>query len=99
MSSSASTGRRRPPARWACLGDTTWIDGTVRDVYLHEHGPAVDLDLTATSQRGEHNIIGQATILVASREHGPTRLPTPPETEAPDPAERWSLGGNVPDGD
>ena len=75
------------------FGDTTWIDGTVRDVYLHEHGPAVDLDLTATSQRGEHNIVGQATILVASREHGPMRLPTPPATESPDPAERWSFPG------
>jgi acyl dehydratase len=81
------------------FGDTTWLDGTVRDVHLSEHGPAVDLELTATSQRGEHNIIGAATILVASREHGPVRLPTPPDTDAPDPAGRWSLGGSVPNPD
>jgi acyl dehydratase len=78
--------------RFNYFGDTTWIDGMVRDVYLSEHGPAVDLELTGTSQRGEHNIVGTATILVASREHGPMRLPTPPPTESPDPAERWSLG-------
>jgi acyl dehydratase len=84
--------------RFNYFGDTTWLDGTVSDVYLHEHGPAVDLELTGTNQRGEHNIVGTATILVASREYGPMRLPTPPPSESPDPAERWSLGEIVPDG-
>ena len=74
------------------FGDTTWISGTVRDVYLHEHGPAVDIDISGTNQRGVENVSGTATILLASREHGPVRLPTPPVTESPDPAERWSLG-------
>jgi acyl dehydratase len=77
------------------FGDTTWIDGRIRDVYLHEHGPAIDIELTGTNQRGEHNIVGEATILVASREHGPMTLPTPPATESPDPADRWSLSGPV----
>jgi hypothetical protein len=71
----------------------------VSDAYLNEHGPAVDLELTGTSQRGEHNIVGTATILVASREYGPMRLPTPPPTESPDPAQRWSLGRVVPNAD
>ena len=79
--------------RFNYFGDTTWLDGTVSNVYLSEHGPAVDLELTGSNQRDEHNIVGMATVLVASREHGPMRLPTPPPVESPDPAQRWSLGG------
>jgi len=79
------------------FGDTTWLTGTVVHAYVGEHGPAVDLDLTATNQRGKCNIVGTATILVASREHGAVRLPEPPPTESPDPADRWALTGVAPD--
>lgn len=66
------------------FGDTTWLTGRVVDAYLHaEHGPAVDIEITGTNQRGETNVAGTATILVASREHGPMRLPEPPPTESP----------------
>ena len=47
--------------------------------YLAEGGrPAVDIDLTATNQRGVVTTPGHATILLPSREHGPVRLPDPP---------------------
>ena len=63
------------------MGDTTWITGTVTDVRVDPHlGPLVELDVVGTNQRGQQNINGNATILVASRVHGPVRLPDPPET-------------------
>ncbi len=61
------------------VGDTQWLQGTVTRSYLAEGDrPAVDLDLTATNQRGEVTTPGHATILLPSREHGPVRLPDPP---------------------
>jgi acyl dehydratase len=61
------------------VGDTQWITGEVTRHYLAEGGrPAVDLTLTARSQRGTQTTTGSATILLPSREHGPVRLPDPP---------------------
>jgi len=61
------------------VGDTHWMRGRVTRKYLAEGDrPAVDLDLTATNQRGEETTPGHATILLPSREHGPVRLPDPP---------------------
>jgi acyl dehydratase len=61
------------------VGDTQWLRGTVVRKYLAEGDrPAVDLDLSATNQRGELTTPGHATILLPSREHGPVRLPDPP---------------------
>jgi acyl dehydratase len=61
------------------MGDTTWITASVTDVRVDaELGPAVDITVTGTNQRGRQNINGTATILVASREHGAVRLPEPP---------------------
>jgi len=61
------------------VGDTQWLRGTVVRRYLAEGDrPAVDLELTATSQRGELTTPGHATVLLPSREHGPVRLPDPP---------------------
>jgi acyl dehydratase len=63
------------------MGDTTWITGRVTDVRVDaELGPAVDIEVTGTNQRGQQNINGSATLLVASRSHGAVRLPDPPET-------------------
>jgi len=65
--------------RFNYVGDTQWLRGTVVRRYLAEGGrPAVDLDLTATSQRGEVTTPGHATVLLPSREHGAVRLPDPP---------------------
>ena len=61
------------------VGDTQWLSGIVTDHYLAEGDrPAVDLELTATNQRGEITTPGHATILLPSRQHGPVRLPEPP---------------------
>jgi acyl dehydratase len=61
------------------MGDSTWITATVTDARVDpELGPAVDIAVTGTNQRGRQNINGTATILVASREHGAVRLPEPP---------------------
>ena len=61
------------------VGDTQWIRGKVVRRYLAEGGrPAVDVELSATNQRGQLTTPGKATILLPSREHGPVRLPDPP---------------------
>jgi hypothetical protein len=61
------------------VGDTQWLRGTVTDRYLTDGGrPAVDLEVRATSQRGEVTAPGHATVLLPSREHGPVSIPGPP---------------------
>ena len=66
--------------RFNYVGDTQWLRGTVTRKYLAEGDrPAVDLDLVAEKQRGEVTTPGHATILLPSREHGPVRLPEPPD--------------------
>jgi acyl dehydratase len=65
--------------RFNYVGDTQWLRGTVRRKHRTEGDrPAVDLELTATNQRGEVTTPGTATVLLPSREHGPVRLPDPP---------------------
>jgi acyl dehydratase len=61
------------------VGDTQWLRGLVTRKYLAEGDrPAVDVELSATNQRGEDTTPGRATILLPSREHGEIRLPDPP---------------------
>jgi acyl dehydratase len=61
------------------MGDTTWLTGTVTDVRVDPVlGPLIELRVVGTNQRGQENITADATILVASRVHGPVKLPTPP---------------------
>lgn len=61
------------------IGDTQWINGRVVRRHLADGGrPAVDVELTATNQRGVVTTPGSATILLPSREHGPVVLPDPP---------------------
>jgi hypothetical protein len=61
------------------MGDTTWITAVVTDKRVDDElGPAVDIEVTGTNQRGQQNINGWATVLVASRTHGAVRLPDPP---------------------
>jgi hypothetical protein len=64
--------------RFNYVGDTQWLSGTVTNRYLADGRPAVDVELTATNQRGELTTPGSATILLPSRERGPVRLPDPP---------------------
>jgi acyl dehydratase len=61
------------------VGDTQWLTGRVARKFTAEgERPAVELELSATNQRGELTTPGHATILLPSREHGPVRLPDPP---------------------
>lgn len=61
------------------IGDTSWISGTITGKRVDpELGPLIELELKSVNQRGEENITATATILVASREHGPVKLPPQP---------------------
>jgi len=65
--------------RFNYIGDTTFVTGTVTDRHFIDGiGPAVDLEIKGTNQRGDVNTVATATILLASREHGPVKLPDPP---------------------
>ena len=66
--------------RFNFVGDTHMMSGRVVRKYLAEGDrPAVDLELEGRNQRDEVTTPGHATILLPSREHGPVRLPDPPE--------------------
>lgn len=70
--------------RFNYMGDTTWLSGTVTGRRVDPTlGPCVDISITGTNQRGTQNVTATATILLASRGHGPIRLPAPPATSAP----------------
>ena len=61
------------------VGDTQWLRGTITRKFLADGDrPAVEVDLTATNQRGEVTTPGHATILLPSHEHGRVQLPEPP---------------------
>ena len=65
--------------RFNFFGDTTWFGGTITAKYVSpEVGPAIDIHISGVNQRGKENSHADATILVASREHGPVILPSPP---------------------
>jgi acyl dehydratase len=65
--------------RFNYWGDTTWITGTVvRKHASEELGPAIDIAVSGRNQRGDENLSGVATILLASRTHGAVKLPQPP---------------------
>ena len=65
--------------RFNYMGDVTWMTGEITakrvDPVL---GPLIEIAMRGTNQRGSDNIRADATVLVASREHGPVRLPEPP---------------------
>jgi hypothetical protein len=65
------------------MGDTTWITAVVTHKRVDPMvGRLVDIEVTGTNQRGQQNINGWATLLVASREHGPVQLPEAPPLPA-----------------
>ncbi len=62
------------------VGDVTWIDGTINDKVIDaELGPRLEVEVKGVNQRGEQSLSANATLLVASREHGPVRLPSVPD--------------------
>jgi hypothetical protein len=65
------------------VGDTHWMRGrVVRKLLVEGDRPAVELEVWGENQRGETTTPGHATVLLPSREHGPVRLPEPPEGAA-----------------
>ena len=65
--------------RFNYFGDTTWLNATVTDKHdTGELGPAVDIEIVGTNQRGTENCRATATLLVPSRARGPVVLPQPP---------------------
>lgn len=65
------------------IGDTTWLSGEITRAEIDPVlGPVVELQVTGVNHRGQKNIEGDATILVASRKHGGFKFPSsPPITE------------------
>jgi acyl dehydratase len=73
--------------RFNYMGDVTWLTGEVTDARVDpELGPLIEVAMQGTNQRGAENIRASATILIASREHGPVKLP-----EAPPPTQHRSV--------
>lgn len=69
--------------RFNYMGDVTWLTGTITDARVDpELGPLIELAISGTNQRGAENIRATATVLVASREHGPVKLPAAPPVTA-----------------
>lgn len=65
--------------RFNYFGDTTWYTGTVVEKFVSpEIGPTIVVNISGVNQRGDENTTATATVLLASREHGPVRLPDPP---------------------
>jgi len=61
------------------MGDATWITGRITGKRVDAAlGPAVELDITGTNQRGQQNLNGTATVLLASQKYGEVRLPPLP---------------------
>jgi acyl dehydratase len=62
------------------VGDVQWVGGQVVRHYLAEgERPAVDIELSCRNQRDVVTAPATATVLLPSREHGPVRLPSPPD--------------------
>jgi hypothetical protein len=70
--------------RFNFMGDTTWINGVVREVRVDpDIGPLVEINIRGVNQRGQENIKAAATILIGSRESGKCAEPPPPPPITP----------------
>jgi hypothetical protein len=59
------------------IGDTQFLKGQVVGKRAEDDRFYVDLVIEMTNQRGEKTSVGEATVLLPSREHGPVLLPRP----------------------
>ena len=62
--------------RFGYHGDTVWIRGEVTDARVRAGEHIVELAVRAVDQRQRLTALGQATVLLPSREHGPVTLPS-----------------------
>lgn len=66
--------------RFNYIGDVTWMTGEITEARIDETlGPLIEVELRGTNQRGQENVTASSTILLASRAHGPVKLPQAPE--------------------
>jgi acyl dehydratase len=63
--------------RFNYIGDTQFLKGEVVGKRAEDDRFTVDLVMEMTNQRGEKTTVGEATVLLPSREHGPVLLPKP----------------------
>ena len=61
--------------RFGYHGDTVWVKGEVTDVKVDGGEHIVELDVRTVDQRQRLTALGQATVLLPSREHGAVTLP------------------------
>jgi len=68
--------------RFNYIGDVTWMTGEITEARVDEQlGPLIEIAMRGTNQRGSDNVTASATVLLASKVHGPVRLPqAPPPT-------------------
>jgi len=68
--------------RFNYIGDVTWLSGEITHAAIDERlGPKIEITMRGINQRGTENIRASATVLLASRKHGPVRVPAcPPMT-------------------
>ena len=65
--------------RFNYMGDVTWLNAEVTAVRVDERlGPLIEVAISGVNQRAAENVRATATVLVASRTHGPVKLPAPP---------------------
>jgi acyl dehydratase len=60
------------------LGDTSWLHGEVTDKREQDGRFEVHLDVWCLNRAGEKSSLGNAVILLPSKEHGEVLLPEPP---------------------
>ena len=62
------------------FGDTTFYSGEVREKRVDaELGPLMEISISGINQRGVENTTATAIILLASKEFGAVKLPSPPD--------------------
>jgi hypothetical protein len=58
-------------------GDTNWFRGRITKKYIDDGKCCVDIDLWAENQRNDRTVVGNATVILPSKVHGPVVYPSP----------------------
>ncbi len=63
--------------RFVVHGDTNWFQGKVVRKYVEDGMYCVDAEVWADNQRKHRTTVGNATMILPSRAHGPVKYPAP----------------------
>lgn len=63
--------------RFVVHGDTNWFRGRITKKYIDDGKCCVDMDLWADNQRNDRTVVGNATVILPSKVHGPVVYPSP----------------------